>query len=157
LVRGVGTDFEKQAQKGGLLVLPTINNAAANAEIADILGPEQLRIKREFKGEDAIKQLTGRDSAEVGEKIEVRDGFDGSSYMTAPKIDQTKVYDAVFDRLDHNGCVCIFPEGGSHDRTELLPLKRTLSPVLLGPALMDIKPVSPSWPWVLWQQIPTLA
>ena len=49
--------------------------------------------------------------------------FQGTVYKLAPKIDQSKVYDAVFRRLSDGGCVGIFPEGGSHDRTELLPLK----------------------------------
>ena len=132
LVRGVGTQFDIQAQVGGLLVLPTINGNAANAEIQEILGSEEIRLKREFKGQDALKQLTGRsDISEEGtymdgggsETSDLAKDFEGVNYKTAPKVDQTKVYDAVFERLEANGCVAIFPEGGSHDRTELLPLK----------------------------------
>ena len=132
LVRGVNTAFDKEAQVGGLLVLPSVKGSAANAEILEIHGPEEIRLKKEFKGPDALKQLTGRtDISEDGRFIDgggdgskdLQERFEGSSYKTAPKVDQTKVYDAVFDRLDAGGCVCIFPEGGSHDRTELLPLK----------------------------------
>ena len=133
LIRGVGTDFEKEAQVGGLLVLPTVKDSgAASAEIKEVIGAEEIRLKKEFKGEDALRQLTGRsDSKEEqklpdGSQLEASAGFEGSPYKTAPHVDQTKVYDAVFDRLDHGGCVCIFPEGGSHDRTELLPLKGIL-------------------------------
>lgn len=124
LVRGVGTHFDTETVIGGLLVLPTINNAASNADIAEIHGPEELRLKREFKGNDALKQLTGREDVTVSGQTDVVEGFEGTSYKTAPKVDQTQVYDAVFDRLSHDGCVCIFPEGGSHDRPDLLPLKR---------------------------------
>ena len=136
LVRGVGTQFEKEAQVGGLLVLPTINNNTATADILEIHGPEEIRLKKEFKGAEAFKQLTGRtDLSEEGKSLDntipiVTETFQGTPFKTAPKVDQTKVYDAVFDRLDHGGCVCIFPEGGSHDRTELLPLKRWSSPTL---------------------------
>jgi glycerol-3-phosphate O-acyltransferase/dihydroxyacetone phosphate acyltransferase len=35
----------------------------------------------------------------------------------------TKVFEKVLDRLAGRGAVGIFPEGGSHDRTDLLPLK----------------------------------
>jgi glycerol-3-phosphate O-acyltransferase/dihydroxyacetone phosphate acyltransferase len=49
--------------------------------------------------------------------------FQGTPFRVAPKVDQTKVYDAVFEKLSSGGCIGIFPEGGSHDRTELLPLK----------------------------------
>eukprot|EP00980_Cylindrotheca_fusiformis_P025642 scaffold14307_cov177-Cylindrotheca_fusiformis.AAC.6 len=39
------------------------------------------------------------------------------------KIDQKIVYQKVLDKLASDGCIGIFPEGGSHDRTDLLPLK----------------------------------
>lgn len=39
------------------------------------------------------------------------------------RIDQKVVYEKVLDRLADGGCIGIFPEGGSHDRTDLLPLK----------------------------------
>ena len=134
LVHGVDTQFDKQAQVGGLLVLPTVNGNAANAEILEIVGPEEIRLKKEFKGPDALKQLTGKSNIlENGSFIDrggngttdAAKGFEGVKFKTAPKVDQTKVYDAVFQRLEANGCVAIFPEGGSHDRTELLPLKGT--------------------------------
>ena len=132
LVRGYGTNFEKEAEKGGLVVLPTINGTAANAEVLDILGPEELRLKKEFKGDDALRQITGRTESNIVEITAVAGDFEGTSYKTAPKVDQTKVYDAVFARLQRNGCVCIFPEGGSHDRTELLPLKPGVAIMALG-------------------------
>lgn len=128
LLRGNGTNFEKQAEVGGLLVLPTVNGLAANAEIAEIHGPEEIRLKKEFKGDVALGQLTGQTDEGNGEAKDgtvrrVRDGYEGTSYKTAPKVDQTEVYNAVFERLSAGGCIGIFPEGGSHDRTELLPLK----------------------------------
>ena len=138
LIRGAATQFEKEAEVGGLLVLPTVNGTAANAEILEIHGQEELRLKKEFKGPDALRQLTGRSDINnqgkfvngggSGEKDTV-EGFKGSTFKTAPKVDQTKVYDAVFQRLEAGGCVGIFPEGGSHDRTELLPLKGKHLPV----------------------------
>ena len=132
LVRGVGTQFDKQAQVGGLLVLPSVNGVSANTEILEIHDAEEIVLKKEFKGEDALRQLTSREQVTNEEKSN-EGQVDGSShslgkvigtpFKTAPKVDQTKVYDAVFERLDGGGCVGIFPEGGSHDRTELLPLK----------------------------------
>jgi len=35
------------------------------------------------------------------------------------------VYENVFERIDEGGCIGIYPEGGSHDRPDLLPLKGT--------------------------------
>lgn len=132
LIRGTGTRFDKEAQIGGLLVLPSVNGTAANAEILEIHGPEEICLKNAFKGAVALRQLTGRDDITEEGKFENGDAsenkvllgdFTGISFKTAPKVDQTMVYDAVFERLDTGGCVGIFPEGGSHDRTELLPLK----------------------------------
>jgi glycerol-3-phosphate O-acyltransferase/dihydroxyacetone phosphate acyltransferase len=58
------------------------------------------------------------------------DKVDIPLYYTQPvtfdifkRIDQSVVYEKVLDRLAQGGSVGIFPEGGSHDRTDLLPLK----------------------------------
>ena len=141
LVHGVGTQFDKEAEVGGLIVLPLLEGSAASADIAEILGPEELLLKKEFKGAVALKQLTGKGLDREETKLDgvVPYGpsrrYQGTIYKVAPKIDQTKVYDAVFRRLNDGGCVGIFPEGGSHDRTELLPLKglRCCSPQPLEP------------------------
>ncbi|KAI9814614.1 MAG: hypothetical protein M1827_003170 [Pycnora praestabilis] len=142
LVRGIGTKFDgPEVQIGGLLVLPTINGETANAEIMKVIGPEEIRVKKGFKGAAAMKQLTGQDdggqtgnstNGDTGRNARTTQGFEGTKYKTAPKVDQTKVYDAVFQKLNAGGCVGIFPEGGSHDRTELLPLKAGVAIMALG-------------------------
>jgi glycerol-3-phosphate O-acyltransferase/dihydroxyacetone phosphate acyltransferase len=144
LIRGVGTDFDsKEVQVGGLLVLPSVKGTAANADILEVLGSEELRLKKAFKGAVAMKQLTGRDDIDeegnfMNEELKgIAPGFEGASFKTAPKVDQTKVYHAVFDRLKAGGAVGIFPEGGSHDRTELLPLKAGVAIMALGALAAD--------------------
>jgi glycerol-3-phosphate O-acyltransferase/dihydroxyacetone phosphate acyltransferase len=144
LVRGIGTNFESDnIQVGGLLVLPAAGGTAANAEILEVLGPEELRIKKAFKGQHAMKQLTGREDVDekgkfLDESVKgTKEGFEGSPFKVAPKVDQTEVYDAVFDRLSAGGAVGIFPEGGSHDRTELLPLKAGVAIMALGALAAD--------------------
>lgn len=139
LVRGVGTKFEgKEVQVGGLLVLPSINGTAASTDIAEVISNEELRLKKPFRGHAAMYQLTGRDDIDEDgnfTKLDIKgakEGFDGSKYKTAPKVDQTEMYDAVFDRLKGGGAIGIFPEGGSHDRTELLPLKAGVAIMALG-------------------------
>ncbi|ORY08541.1 CTR1 suppressor protein [Clohesyomyces aquaticus] len=147
LVRGVGTNFEsKEFQVGGTISLPTVNNLAANTEIGEIMGPEELRLKRPFKGGVAMQQLTGRDDmTEEGRFIDGAEsrkgpapGFEGINFKIAPKMNQREVYDAVHDVLHQGGSVGIFPEGGSHDRTELLPLKAGVAIMALG--TMESKP-----------------
>jgi glycerol-3-phosphate O-acyltransferase/dihydroxyacetone phosphate acyltransferase len=141
LVRGVGTNFEhKDVQVGGLLVLPKVKGVAANAEILEIVGPEEIRLKKPFKSSIAINQLTGRQRVVADGKTEedLPKVFDGTPFEIAPKVDQTKVYDAVFEKLNSGGCVGIFPEGGSHDRTELLPLKGWFSCRQCGDCILTI-------------------
>lgn len=126
-LRGIGTRFDT-FQVGGLIVLPSVAGVVANAEIAEIIGPEELRLKRPFQGDAAVKLLTGRDMGDDGQlksfDSATETEYAGTTFKAAPKVDQTEVYDAVFEKLMTGGCVGIFPEGGSHDRSDLLPLKR---------------------------------
>lgn len=45
------------------------------------------------------------------------------SFDILKRVDQKVVYEKVLDKLASGGAIGIFPEGGSHDRTDLLPLK----------------------------------
>jgi glycerol-3-phosphate O-acyltransferase/dihydroxyacetone phosphate acyltransferase len=121
-IRGIGTKFTEECMAGGLLVLPAVGGrSAASSEIAEVVNDEEIVLKKEFKASTALQQLTA----------ETADGK-GTTFKKAPKVDQTMVYDAVFERLNSGGCVGIFPEGGSHDRTELLPLKAGVAIMALG-------------------------
>ena len=42
------------------------------------------------------------------------------------------MYAKVYKKLSDGGCIGIFPEGGSHDRTDLLPLKAGVALMALG-------------------------
>ena len=95
LVRGVDTNFEDPLfMVGGSLVLPKVDNKAATAEILEIKGPEEIRLKRGFKGGVAMQQLTGRnDMTKDGTFINgasakkgVEDGFEGINFLVAPKL-----------------------------------------------------------------------
>ncbi|KAF2271583.1 uncharacterized protein EI97DRAFT_504871 [Westerdykella ornata] len=141
LVRGVGTNFEEPPfQVGGTLYLPKVNGVSANAEIGEINGPEELRLKRPFRGGVAMQQTTGRDDmTKDGKFINGAEGktgpapdFQGTDFLVAPKLNQKEVYDKVHAVLHAGGSVGIFPEGGSHDRTDLLPLKAGVAIMALG-------------------------
>lgn len=139
LIRGIGTHFDRDAEIGGMIFLPSAKGqASSSVDIAEILGPEEVRVKRPFKTKLPLSQLTGRDDIdELGnftnkEFKGIKEGYEGAKYKLAPHIDQTKVYEAVFDRLRTGGCVGIFPEGGSHDRTGLLPIKAGVAIMALG-------------------------
>ncbi|KAH9907454.1 hypothetical protein F4778DRAFT_721962 [Xylariomycetidae sp. FL2044] len=144
LIRGVGTDFENEGEVGGMIFLPSVKGqSGSSVDIAQILGPEEIRSKRPFKGKLAMQQLTARDDIDDAgilqnkELTGPKDGYGGTKYKLAPHIDQTEVYEAVFTRLKTGGCIGIFPEGGSHDRTELLPLKAGVAIMALGTLAED--------------------
>ena len=42
------------------------------------------------------------------------------------------MYSSVYKKLSEGGCIGIFPEGGSHDRTDFLPLKHGVAIMALG-------------------------
>lgn len=42
------------------------------------------------------------------------------------------MYSSVYKKLSDGGCIGIFPEGGSHDRTDFLPLRAGLAIMALG-------------------------
>ncbi|ORM39648.1 putative acyltransferase [Babesia sp. Xinjiang] len=52
-----------------------------------------------------------------------KDKEEGEEFWILPKVDLSDTYDAVSTALRFGNSIAIFPEGGSHDRTNLLPLK----------------------------------
>jgi glycerol-3-phosphate O-acyltransferase/dihydroxyacetone phosphate acyltransferase len=109
LLKGVGTDFGTAGfEVGGSVYVPSANGESHKLHIAEIRGPTEILIKSAPRDEDVLKRL---------------DGPIGSGFKVAHHVDQTAVFDAVFENLRQNGCIGIFPEGGSHDRPDLLPLK----------------------------------
>lgn len=115
-IHGKDTLFTKHSV-GDTLLLP---NNYGSSHIASIKSDTLLYVKREFRGEDAERVLLSPE---------------GSSYKVAPEIDQTYVYNEVRRRLVKGACIALFPEGGSHDRPEMLPLKA-------GVAIMALETLS---------------
>lgn len=55
-----------------------------------------------------------------------------SDFGIFKKVDQSHTFSEVYNHLRRGNCVGIFPEGGSHDRTDLLPLKAGVAIMALG-------------------------
>ena len=136
LIQGVGTDFENgQFEEGGLLVLPKVGNQTPSTEIAEVMSATELRLKKPFKTPEAVQLLTQNGNGngdspgkEANGSVQSR----GCSFKVAPHVDQSKVYNDVFNSLEAGEIIGIFPEGGSHDRTDLLPLKPGVAIMALG-------------------------
>ncbi|KAK0120426.1 hypothetical protein ONS96_010642 [Cadophora gregata f. sp. sojae] len=126
---GIATNFGDPIFKaGGSIYSPTVHGETHKLDIAEIREGQTIILRTAPVHRDALFQLTGR--REVDD--ESPPGFLGSKFKVAPHVDQTQVYKAVFDRLARGGSLGIFPEGGSHDRTELLPLKAGIAIMALG-------------------------
>jgi glycerol-3-phosphate O-acyltransferase / dihydroxyacetone phosphate acyltransferase len=137
LIHGIGTNFRSSDfQIGGLIVLPKIRGQTPSTEIAEIISPTELRLKKPFKTSEALESLAGLASSgrmgTPGNDPGGRTDTKGTTFKIAPHVDQTKVYDRVFEDLKDGGCIGIFPEGGSHDRPDLLPLKAGVAIMALG-------------------------
>lgn len=63
------------------------------------------------------------------------------NFKVLPKINQSDVFDSVVKCLTDGDCVGIFPEGGSHDRSDLLPLKSGIAVMALKAAESGAAPI----------------
>ncbi|ODV60004.1 bifunctional glycerol-3-phosphate/glycerone-phosphate O-acyltransferase SCT1 ASCRUDRAFT_18217, partial [Ascoidea rubescens DSM 1968] len=121
IITGVDTAFTKDCTIKGLIALPS---SLGTAVIQEIVSDTELIIKKPFdlrKNSNKIRNLLTT----------------GTTFKIAKKVDQNVVYKKVFNHLSHNHCIGIFPEGGSHDRTTLLPLKAGVAIMALGAMAND--------------------
>lgn len=137
LIHGIDTDFKNgDFEVGGLIVLPKVRGQTPSTEIAEIISPTELRLKKPFKTPEALESLNCQVSSSGKLTPEHSSNGNantkGTTFKVAPHVDQTKVYDRVFEDLKDGGCIGIFPEGGSHDRPDLLPLKAGVAIMALG-------------------------
>lgn len=82
--------------------------------------PESYRFKEIISDTEAI---LAEDYGEPSPMLEIQCQGKWSTYDILEFVDQSKMFDAVHAALANGQCIGIFPEGGSHDRTDLLPLK----------------------------------
>jgi glycerol-3-phosphate O-acyltransferase/dihydroxyacetone phosphate acyltransferase len=114
------------------IMLPKSVNSAL-AEVLEVISDTEMRLKKEFGGE------SGKGTARIREKVaELQEaGQKGLEFKKLPFVDQAHMYRHVYQCLKDGGCIGIFPEGGSHDRTDLLPLKAGVSIMALGAMASD--------------------
>ncbi|KAI8375139.1 hypothetical protein BD560DRAFT_349893 [Blakeslea trispora] len=111
---GVDTQFTHQLKPRDSIVLP---KGSGSSEVVEIISDTELIIKKEFKDLKALELLTRSE---------------GTAYKCMPHVEQESVYKCVHDELNNGRCITIFPEGGSHDRAEMLPLKAGVTVMALG-------------------------
>ncbi|CAG8792883.1 11111_t:CDS:2, partial [Dentiscutata erythropus] len=104
-INGINTEFTNQLKVGYQISLP---REYGSSEITEIISDTELVIKKEFKEPKALEVLT-----QPG----------GTPYTCMPYVDQSNLYETVLEMLNAGKCIGVFPEGRSHDRSELIPLK----------------------------------
>eukprot|EP00953_Heterococcus_sp_UTEX-ZZ885_P028211 15055-Heterococcus_DN1.PRE.1 len=100
------------------------------------LVPQHRNDKVRFRGKS--EQLVVRTIVSDTE-LELADACDAdtcalgeSQWDKLTYVDQSTVFDDVYDALSQGRNLGIFPEGGSHDRTDLLPLKIGVAIIAFG-------------------------
>jgi glycerol-3-phosphate O-acyltransferase/dihydroxyacetone phosphate acyltransferase len=113
-VIGEGTEFTK-LQKGD--------------KIRPGKSPEAYKFKTIISDTEGIlTELVG----ETSPMLETHAQGKWTTYDILGYVDQSKMFEAVQATLAKGSCLGIFPEGGSHDRTDLLPLKAGVAAIALG-------------------------
>ncbi|KAF8628468.1 hypothetical protein AX15_003980 [Amanita polypyramis BW_CC] len=132
LVHGENTIFLSEFSPRMQIMLPKSVGSVV-AEISEVLSDTEIRIKREFGGD------SGKGTVRIREKLaELKaEGVNGIEFRRLPYIDQSEMYRHVYECLKRGSTIGIFPEGGSHDRTDLLPLKAGVSIMALGAMAND--------------------
>mmetsp|Transcript_112056 Transcript_112056/g.323741 ORF Transcript_112056/g.323741 Transcript_112056/m.323741 type:complete len:679 (-) Transcript_112056:2143-4179(-) len=105
-VQGYDTKFTEQLGKKDKI---RPNGTAAAVKVTEVVDDSTLLVDGTDIPEEEVDSIFGREEP--------------VAFDILKHIDQKIVYEKVLDRLADGGCVGIFPEGGSHDRTDLLPLK----------------------------------
>lgn len=113
-------EFTKRFTVKSLIGLP---NYLSNATIEEIVDDSTILLSSPFKND--------KDGLVKGMMLH------GTNFKYAEKVDNTETFQSVFDHLHSLGCVGIFPEGGSHDRPSLLPIKAGVAIMALGAVAAD--------------------
>jgi glycerol-3-phosphate O-acyltransferase / dihydroxyacetone phosphate acyltransferase len=108
-VTGSDTSFVSSLTKGDK-IRPT--GTATALKVTEIVDDATVLVDAATLSDDDMNQLfiKSKDTEQFG-------------YDILKRVDLHIVFERVLDRLAAGGTVGIFPEGGSHDRTDLLPLK----------------------------------
>ncbi|CEP11780.1 hypothetical protein [Parasitella parasitica] len=109
-LHGKDTLFKSQVAPRDMIVL----SRSLSFVVTEVVSDTELRLKTELTAE-AIEHVSH-----------------SPAYKIIPHVDQGVLYEKVHKRLNQNESIVIFPEGGSHDRSEMLPLKAGFAIMALG-------------------------
>eukprot|EP00750_Incisomonas_marina_P008441 INCI15474.1.p1 GENE.INCI15474.1~~INCI15474.1.p1 ORF type:complete len:912 (+),score=148.99 INCI15474.1:242-2977(+) len=131
MVTGVGTEFRKAfAQPKSSLAVKVPSGSGKHetrvVRVAEVLSDTKLMLSKPIlyideETVDAVGNIVPADADTVS-----------ASFTVFPHIDLGSTFAAVHAHLHNHNVVGIFPEGGSHDQTKMLPLKVGCAVMALG-------------------------
>lgn len=106
VVLGEGTKFLSEFTPKMQIMLPRSVGSSV-AEVTLVISDTEMKIKREFGGENG--KVTNR----IREKLDElkAQGVNGLEFKRLPFIDQHETFRHVYQRLTDGACIGIFPEG----------------------------------------------
>lgn len=115
-IHGIGTQFTTQFHRDKTSLAVIVAPETYTAVVAEVKSDTLLVLRKPLEG-PAYDYLSRKN---------------GCPFKVLPVIDQSEVYNSVIEALERGECIGIFPEGGSHDRAEMLPLKAGVTIMALG-------------------------
>lgn len=119
-LHGKGTLFATESKAGDAVVFKLLVDGSLRTysfAVVNVVSDACLRIK------------PGRND---GMRLPPGLRAEGLSYKCQPRVTQSRVFKYCHDALGRGDCIGIFPEGGSHDRSQLIPIKAGVSVIALG-------------------------
>ncbi|KAI8988801.1 hypothetical protein BDB01DRAFT_842323 [Pilobolus umbonatus] len=110
IVRGENTRFTQEVGPRDLISV----NKSIKLLVLEVISDTELKLKSPMNSDEMHVISTGR------------------NFKIIPHINQSVLYEKVHERFNKGGSILIFPEGGSHDRPEMLPLKAGFSIMALS-------------------------
>lgn len=116
LIVGEGTNFAGQVAPGDQIRFQgkTVKDSGSPVKIVKVIDDSQLLVDAPLR--DATEKPV----------------MEPCVFGIFKKVDQSVTFAKVYNHLRKGNCIGIFPEGGSHDRTDLLPLKAGVAIMALG-------------------------
>jgi glycerol-3-phosphate O-acyltransferase/dihydroxyacetone phosphate acyltransferase len=114
LIKGIHTNFIEETK-----------SIFSNGVSAILIGNKSFLVDKILD----LETIIIKENKEEGKTVILNKEYD---YFYLPKIDNSILFRKVYNRLNEDGCICIFPEGTSHDRTEFIKLKAGIALMTLG-------------------------
>lgn len=108
IIKGKGTRFTQEVGQRDIIAL----SKTVQLTVEKVISDTEIKLKSPLNDEAQQLLLPSSNNSD-----------DGLTFKVIPHVDQGQLYEKVHERLNQGGSIVIFPEGGSHDRSELLPLK----------------------------------